>query len=72
MVDIIIASSHGYRQGALRKWILGVEDPMATAIADFPKRAIIVRRSPCITTRLIVVPEKRRSHLGMEFNLPHS
>jgi hypothetical protein len=45
MVDIIIASSHGYRQGALRKWILGVEDPMATAIADFPKRAIIVRRS---------------------------
>lgn len=45
MVDIIIASSHGYRQGALRNWILGVEDPIATAIADFPKRGIIVRRS---------------------------
>lgn len=45
MVDVIIASSHGYRQGALSKWIAGVEDSMATAIADFPKRGIIVRRS---------------------------
>ncbi|KAG2073384.1 cytochrome P450 [Suillus decipiens] len=41
MVDVIIASSHGYRQCALSKWIAGVEDSMATAIADFPKRGII-------------------------------
>lgn len=42
MVDVIIASSHGSRQGALSKWIVGAEDPVATAIADFPKRGIIV------------------------------
>lgn len=42
MVDIIISSSHGYRQGALSKWILGVMDPIATAIFDFPKRGIVV------------------------------
>lgn len=42
MVDVIISSSHGYRQGALSKWILGGMDPIATAISDFPKRGIVV------------------------------
>ena len=42
MVDVIISSSHGYRQGALNRWILGGRDPIATAISDFPKRGIVV------------------------------
>ncbi|OAX38861.1 cytochrome P450 [Rhizopogon vinicolor AM-OR11-026] len=60
MVDIIIASSHGYRQGALRKWILGVEDPLATAIADFPKRGIIRSVVPSWVWDLIcLIPNNR-------------
>ena len=42
MVDIMTLSSYGYRLGALRKWALDSEDPLSTAINDFPKRGIIV------------------------------
>ncbi|KAH7887261.1 cytochrome P450 [Phlebopus sp. FC_14] len=41
MVDVIITSSHGYRQGALSKWFVGAKDPVVTAISDFPKRGIV-------------------------------
>ena len=43
MVDVITTSSHGYRLGALSKWASGVEEPLSTAIGDFPKRGILVR-----------------------------
>jgi len=42
MVDIIVTSSHGYRLGALSKWAAGVEEPLSTAIGDFPKRGVLV------------------------------
>ncbi|KIJ69700.1 hypothetical protein HYDPIDRAFT_77913 [Hydnomerulius pinastri MD-312] len=69
MVDVIIASSHGYRQGALSKWIVGAVDPIATAISDFPKRGIIrssvpawfwdlIRRIPNIRWRQICDSDK--------------
>ncbi|EIW76509.1 cytochrome P450 [Coniophora puteana RWD-64-598 SS2] len=41
MVDMIITSSYGYRQGSIKKWFSGEEDPMSNAIADFPKRGLI-------------------------------
>ena len=44
MVDVIVASSYGCRLGALKKWALGVEDALCTAISDFPKRGILVSR----------------------------
>jgi hypothetical protein len=42
MVDIIVTSSHGYRLGGLRKWAAGVEEPLVTAVGDFPKRGVLV------------------------------
>ncbi|KAG5637814.1 hypothetical protein H0H81_003146 [Sphagnurus paluster] len=41
MVDVVVSSSYGYRLGAVSKWALDVEDPLSTAINDFPKRGII-------------------------------
>jgi hypothetical protein len=42
MLDIIVTSLHGYRLGALSKWATGVEEPLVTAVGDFPKRGILV------------------------------
>ncbi|KAF5369696.1 hypothetical protein D9615_010147 [Tricholomella constricta] len=41
MVDVVVSSSYGYRLGAVSKWAVDVEDPLSTAINDFPKRGII-------------------------------
>ncbi|GLB34339.1 putative cytochrome P450 [Lyophyllum shimeji] len=41
MVDVVVSSSYGYRVGAVSKWAVDVEDPLSTAINDFPKRGII-------------------------------
>ncbi|KAF5364054.1 hypothetical protein D9756_000128 [Leucocoprinus leucothites] len=38
MVDVMVSSSYGYRLGAVTKWAMDVEDPLSTAINDFPKR----------------------------------
>ena len=43
MVDVTIFSLFGYRLGAVGKWALSAEDPLSTAINDFPKRGILVR-----------------------------
>ncbi|KAF7975601.1 hypothetical protein HWV62_9173 [Athelia sp. TMB] len=37
-VDVIVTSNHGHRLGAFKNWASGVEEPLATAIGDFPKR----------------------------------
>lgn len=42
MADIVVSSSFGYRLGAVGKWAMDVEDPLSTAINDFPKRGILV------------------------------
>ena len=42
MVDILSASSFGYRVGALSKWNIVNQDTLAMAIVDFPKRGILV------------------------------
>ncbi|KZP09980.1 cytochrome P450 [Athelia psychrophila] len=39
--DVIVNSNHGYRLGAFKKWASGVEESLATAIGDFPKRGIL-------------------------------
>ncbi|KAF9443296.1 cytochrome P450 [Macrolepiota fuliginosa MF-IS2] len=41
MVDVVVSSSYGYRLGAVTKWAMDVEDPLSTAINDFPKRGIL-------------------------------
>lgn len=42
LVDVLVSSSFGYRLGAVSKWAMDVEDPLSTAINDFPKRGILV------------------------------
>lgn len=42
MVDVVISSCFGYRLGAISRWAMDIEDPLSTAIKDFPKRGIIV------------------------------
>lgn len=41
MVDVASASSFGYQVDALSKWSTNAEDPLVTAIGDFPKRGIL-------------------------------
>jgi len=43
MVDVVVSSSFGYRLGAVSKWAMDTEDPLSTAINDFPKRGILVK-----------------------------
>ncbi|KAF7343238.1 hypothetical protein MVEN_01755200 [Mycena venus] len=40
-LDIIVASSYGFRLGAISKWALEAEDHLTVAIGDFPKRGIL-------------------------------
>jgi hypothetical protein len=42
MVDVMTETLFGYRLGALAKWAAGAEDPLSTAIHDFPKRGLLV------------------------------
>ena len=46
MVDIMSMTIYGFHHGALRDLALGIEDPLSTAVYDFPKRGLIVRFSP--------------------------
>ena len=51
MVDAVVALSHGYRLGAVTKFAMDVEDPLSTAINDFPKRGILVSKRTLITLK---------------------
>ncbi|RDB20119.1 hypothetical protein Hypma_013088 [Hypsizygus marmoreus] len=60
MVDTIVSSSYGYRLGAVSKWAVDVEDPLSTAINDFPKRGIIRCTLPSWAWNLISrIPNNR-------------
>ena len=43
MVDIMSMTIYGFRHGALKNLSVGIEDPLSTAVYDFPKRGVIVR-----------------------------
>ena len=51
MVDAVVAFSYGYRLGAVTKFAMDVEDPLSTAINDFPKRGILVSKGTLITLK---------------------
>jgi cytochrome P450 len=42
MVDIVSVTVYGTQVGALRKFSQGIEDPLTTAVEDFPTRGIVV------------------------------
>lgn len=45
MVDIISTTVFGRFPGSLDNWAKNIQDPLATAVYDFPKRGIMVSRS---------------------------
>ncbi|KAI0307004.1 cytochrome P450 [Multifurca ochricompacta] len=60
MVDIASVSSFGYRVGALNKWAIDAEDPLVTAIGDFPKRGILRSAVPVWAWKLVCsIPNRR-------------
>ncbi|KAJ2931049.1 hypothetical protein H1R20_g6052, partial [Candolleomyces eurysporus] len=60
MVDVTIFSLFGYRLGAVGKWALGAEDPLSTAINDFPKRGILRSLVPSWAWKLVCrIPNNR-------------
>ena len=52
MVDIMSITLHGFHHGALKNLSMGIEDPLSTAVYDFPKRGVIVRFSTPYTRAL--------------------
>ncbi|KAF9023114.1 cytochrome P450 [Hymenopellis radicata] len=60
MVDVGVSTSYGYRLGAVHKWALNSEDPLSTAIHDFPKRGILRSAVPTWAWNLICkIPNSR-------------
>ncbi|EAU82615.2 cytochrome P450 11B1 [Coprinopsis cinerea okayama7 len=60
MVDVMTETLFGYRLGALGKWAMDAEDPLSTAINDFPKRGILRSVIPSWVWKLICrVPNNR-------------
>ncbi|TFK33197.1 cytochrome P450 11B1 [Crucibulum laeve] len=60
MVDLVVLSSYGYRLGAVSKWAMDVEDPLSTAISDFPKRGILRSIVPAWAWKIVCrIPNKR-------------
>ncbi|KAF9528062.1 cytochrome P450 [Crepidotus variabilis] len=53
MVDVVTASCFGHRLGAVGRWAMGVEDPLSTAINDFPKRGILRSVVPAFAWKLV-------------------
>ncbi|KAJ3506033.1 hypothetical protein NLJ89_g7099 [Agrocybe chaxingu] len=64
MVDVVVSSSFGYRLGAVGKWAMDVEDPLSTAINDFPKRGILRSVVPTWAWNLVCrIPNNRWKQL---------
>ncbi|KIM38750.1 hypothetical protein M413DRAFT_75635 [Hebeloma cylindrosporum] len=60
MVDVVVSSSFGYRLGAVKRWAMDVEDPLSTAINDFPKRGILRSIVPTWAWNLVCrIPNNR-------------
>ncbi|KAF7295969.1 hypothetical protein MKEN_01411500 [Mycena kentingensis (nom. inval.)] len=59
-LDIIVASSYGFRLGAVAKWAVDSEDGLSRAIGDFPKRGILRSAVPSWAWALVCkVPHQR-------------
>lgn len=45
MVDVVSVNCFGYRLGALKKFAVGEEEVLCTAVEDFPKRGVMVTQT---------------------------
>lgn len=60
MADVVTAPSFGHSIGALSRWSVGIEDPLVTAIGDFPKRGILRSAVPAWAWKLVCsIPNRR-------------
>ncbi|KAI0303911.1 cytochrome P450 [Russula brevipes] len=60
MADVVSASSFGHCIGALSRWTVDAEDPLVTAIGDFPKRGILRSAVPTWAWKLVCsIPNRR-------------
>ncbi|KAH9977612.1 cytochrome P450 [Lactifluus volemus] len=60
MADVATSSSFGSATGALSKWATNIDDPLVTAIGDFPKRGIVRSAVPAWTWKLVCsIPNRR-------------
>ena len=72
MADIVVSSSFGYRLGAVGKWAMDVEEPLSTAINDFPKRGILVRDFFIVLSSCSQFSAAQRgADMGVELGLPY-
>ncbi|KAJ6569882.1 hypothetical protein DFH09DRAFT_1080615 [Mycena vulgaris] len=59
-LDIVVSSSHGFRLGAVSKWVLEAENGLAAAIGDFPKRGVLRSTVPTWAWNLVCqIPNAR-------------
>ncbi|KAF7314170.1 hypothetical protein MKEN_00889200 [Mycena kentingensis (nom. inval.)] len=59
-LDIVCASSFGFRLGAVNKWTVETEDSLSVAVSDFPKRGILRSAVPKWAWNLVCkIPNKR-------------
>ncbi|CCM00466.1 uncharacterized protein FIBRA_02499 [Fibroporia radiculosa] len=60
MVDIIGSTVFGSRPGSLDNWALNIQDPLATAVYDFPKRGVLRSAVPAWAWDLVCrIPSER-------------
>ncbi|KAK2465864.1 hypothetical protein APHAL10511_001505 [Amanita phalloides] len=64
MVDVVTSISYGYQANAVKNWSMGLENPLSTAINDFPKRGILRSAVPTWAWNLVCrIPNKRLRQL---------
>ncbi|KAI0940296.1 hypothetical protein AcV5_001443 [Taiwanofungus camphoratus] len=60
MVDIIAVTVFGSHPGSLDKWALNIQDPLTTAVDDFPKRGVLRSAFPTWAWNLVCrIPNDR-------------
>ncbi|KAF8334820.1 cytochrome P450 [Amanita rubescens] len=64
MVDVVTSVSYGFQAKAVKNWSVGLENPLSTAINDFPKRGILRSAVPTWAWNLVCrIPNKRLRQL---------
>ncbi|KAF8727752.1 hypothetical protein AX14_007059 [Amanita brunnescens Koide BX004] len=64
MVDVVTSVSYGYQSNAVKNWSVGLENPLSTAINDFPKRGILRSAVPTWAWNVVCrIPNRRLRQL---------
>ncbi|KIL58950.1 hypothetical protein M378DRAFT_169922 [Amanita muscaria Koide BX008] len=70
MVDVVTSVSYGFQANAIKNWAMGLENPLSTAINDFPKRGILRSAVPTWAWKLVCwIPNSRLRQLCASDNI---